>query len=94
MTTAEEPGYRRVLLFLLFWAGLLVAAFAFATLVNSVWYMFQNVFYYQCQAPIGEPVYRCPGVWERVGWQVSTLITGSIFLAVGVYMTRKGRKTP
>jgi len=76
------------------WLGLLIIVIAIASLAGTVWSLVQNVYFYECPTlpPEIHDMVRCPGLVQRVSWNVPGLIIGCIVLLFGLWTYVKGKK--
>jgi len=79
------------------WVGLLIMVAAVASLVTSLWSIFQNVFLYEAPViPPGIPevekaMYRVPSLIQRIGWNLPGLLMGIVIFLFGYWTYRQGK---
>lgn len=80
------------------WVGLLIVVVAVASLAGTVWSIVQNTYFYECPTPPPDipekerSLFRCPGLMERVAWNVPGLFVGLAILSFGLWTYMKGKE--
>jgi hypothetical protein len=75
------------------WLGLLIIVLAVASLIGTTWGIIQSAYFFECTPPPDGPRdFRCPSLMERVGWNISGLLAGGVFLAFGLWTYGKGKQ--
>jgi len=75
------------------WVGSLIIVISVASLAGTIFSIIQNVYFYVCPTPPPEiqDKFVCPGVLERMGWNIPGLFVGGAMLAFGFWTYRKGK---
>jgi len=76
------------------WVGLLITAVAVASLASTAWSIAQNVYFFECLPPPPDvkETMGCPGLIERVGWNIPGLFVSCVVLVFGLWTYEKGKK--